>query len=460
MAKTIQEAGSRIRDMYQRAQEALQKNNVAYAVDLFLSILEMEPELEEVRTELRKTQMDSLQGKKANHSMSSLKGMSKLMGLKSVIKKHPEKALAAAEELLKIDPFNPSFLDAYCAAAEAAKIPGAAAITLEAVTKVDSKNADLVEKLGHLYLRMGESHKARRVFEALGDLRPGDQQVIKWIKDSSAMDTMVQGKWEQEGSFRKSLKNEDEASSLEQASRSQQTVGDLGRMIATQRLKLKQEPNNLNLYRPLADSLVKNEEFDEALEVLEKADELANHADPMIQRAITRVTVEIYEHNAKVLREQGDEAGAVEQIEARNAFLLEDAADKVKRYPNDLGFKFEYGQLLFDRGEIDQAIGQFQQAQRNPQRRIDALYLLGSCFKAKKQYDIAAAQLQKAAEELPTMDDRKKAILYELGEVLDAQGEIDAALEYFKQIYAVDIGYKQVSTKIEEGYRRRKAQQG
>ncbi len=459
MAKTIQETGARIRETYQRAQEALQKNNTDYAVDLFLSILELEPTLDEVRTELRKTQFDLLKGKKANASVSSLKGMGKMMAVKGALKKNPAKALAAAEELLKIDPFNPSFLDAYCLAAEAAGHPAAAAITLEAVTQADKKNDVLLEKLGHLYLRMGQSHKARRVFEALGDLRPGDQLVIKWIKDSSAMDTMTQGKWDQEGGFRKSLKNEEEATGLEQANRSQQTVGDLGRMITTQRLKLQQEPNNLNLYRPLADSLVKAEEFDEALEVLEKADELANHADPMIQRAISKVTVDIYEHNAKILIEQGDEAGAAEQIALKNAFLLEDAADKVARYPNDLGFKFDYGQLLFDRGDIDKAIGQFQQAQRNPQRRIDALYLLGSCFKAKKQYDIAAAQLQKAAEELPTLDDRKKGILYELGEVMEAQGDFDHALEHFKQIYAVDIGYKEVSEKIEAGYRRRKAQQ-
>lgn len=460
MSKTLQQVSPRIRDSYKRAQEALQKNNVDYAVDLLLTVLAAEPELHEVRTELREIQLQEAKGKKVNHSMTSLQGMGKKMAVTKAIKKDPGSALAAAEELLKIDVLNPAFLDVYSEAAKASGHPGAAAVSLAAILKVDRKNDKLLEKLGHLYILLGDSHRARESFEKLGELRPGDQTVIKWIKDTAAMDTMTKGNWEAEGDFRGKLKSEEEASALEQSARAQLVGGDLLRMIETQRRKLEAEPENLNLYRPLADSLAKAEMYDEALDVLTRADEKANHADPMIQRAISAVTVQIYDHNIKVLRGEGDEDGVKAQEAEKQAFLLEDAADKVARYPNDLGFKFEYGQLLFQTGELDKAIAQFQQAQRNPQRRIDALYLMGSCFKAKGQLDIAAAQLGKAAEELPSLDDKKMGILYELGEVLEEQGKHDAALEYYKQIYAVDIGYKDISRKIEEGYQRAKANQG
>lgn len=270
------------------------------------------------------------------------------------------------------------------------------------------------------------------------------------------MDSMTKGGWEQEGDFRNKLKNESEATELEQEGRSQQSTNDMDRLIATQRKRLEAEPDNLNLYRPLADSLVKSGQLQEGLDVLYQADEAANSADPMIQRAISDTTVKIYDHNIKVLTEEGDLEGAKEQENEKNAFLLEDIADKVKRYPNDLAFKFDYGELLFDLGKMDEAIAQFQQAQRNPKRRVDALYLMGRCFKAKGQYDIAASQLEKASEEVPTMDGQKMGILYELGEVLEAQGDLDTALKHFKQIYAVDIGYKDVANKIEAGYARKK----
>ncbi len=456
MSKTLQQVSPRIRESYKRAQEAMQKNNIDYAVDLLLTVLAAEPELHEVRTELRELQLQAVKGKKKNPTMSSLSGMGKKMAVGKAIKKDPGAALALAEELMKVDVTNPAFLDVYVEAAKASKCPGAAAVTLAAVLKTDRKNDKLMEKLGHVYIALGDSHRAREIFERLGDLRPGDQTVIKWIKDTSAMDTMNKGNWEAEGDFRGKLKNEDESAALEQSARAQLVGGDLLRMIESQRRKLELEPENLNLYRPLADSLMKAEQFDEALEVLTRADEKANHADPMIQRGISAVTVQIYEHNIKVLRAEGDEAAAKAQELEKQTFLLEDAADKVARYPNDLGFKFDYGQMLFQTGELDKAIGQFQQAQRNPQRRIDALYLMGSCFKAKGQLDIAASQLGKAAEELPTMDGRKMDILYELAEVLEAQGKLDAALENYKQIYSVDIGYRDVAQKIEQGYQRAK----
>lgn len=455
MPKTLSQTSPRIRDSYKRVQEAIRKDNPDYAIDLLRSILEMEPELDELRRELRQTQLGKLKKKKAD-PLSSMKGMGKSMAVKAAIKKEPGKALSKAEELLEVDPLNPAFLEQYVDAARAAEYIVAAAVTIEEVLKVDPKNDALMETLGKVWLEAGNAHQARTVFEKLGELRPGDQNVIKWIKDTSAMDSMTKGGWEQEGDFRDKLKDEDEAAELEKAQRSQQGGGDLDRMIASQRSKLEAEPDNLNLYRPLADSLMKNGDLAEALEVLQMADEKANSADPMIQRAISDVTVKIYDYNIAVLLEEGDPEGSKEQEEEKAAFLLEDAADKVQRYPNDLGFKFEYGKLLHDRGDLDAAIGQFQQAQRNPQRRIDSLYLMGSCFKEKGQYDIASAQLKKAIEELPSMDGLKISILYELGEVLELQGDLDQALENFKQIYAVDIGYKDVAQKIEAGYARKK----
>lgn len=458
MSKSLENASPRIRESYKRVQEARQKNNPDYAIELLQAILEVQPALDDFRRELREIQLGKLTRSKPD-SMAPLKAMGKTMAVKKAIKKEPAKALALAEELLAIDPIQPSFLELYCEAAKAAETPSAAVITLEEVLKKDPKNEDLLEKLGKLYLQVGNAKKARATFERLGDLRPEDQTVIKWIKDTSAMDSMARDGWEEEGDFRGKLKSEEESSDLEQAGRSQQGSNDLGRMIEKQRKKLEQEPDNLNLYRPLADSLSKNGDLAEALEVLQQADEKANHADPMVQRAITETTVKIYDHNIRVLQEEGDPEAAEEQRREKENFLLEDAQDKVKRYPNDLGFKFEYGRLLFDRGDLDTAIAQFQQAQRNPQRRIEALYYMGSCFKAKGQYDIAADQLQRAAEELPSMDGQKIAILYELGEVLEAQGEWDNALAEFKKIYAVDIGYKDVAQKIESGYQKKKNQQ-
>ena len=93
-------------------------------------------------------------------------------------------------------------------------------------------------------------------------------------------------------------------------------------------------------------------------------------------------------------------------------------------------------------------------AQRNPQRRTRALYFLGLCFKQKQQYDIALEQMEKAASELTLMDDTKKDIVYEMGLLLELMGQNAKAVERFKEIYGVDIRFKDVAQRIEKSYKR------
>ena len=105
-------------------------------------------------------------------------------------------------------------------------------------------------------------------------------------------------------------------------------------------------------------------------------------------------------------------------------------------------------------GEIDLAIQNFQQSQRNPQRRIESLDRLGRCFKAKGIYDLAADQLKTAAEEIYVMDENKMAIYYELGDLYEKLGNKAEALKYYKEIYARDIGFRDVSTKLQTLHQR------
>ena len=69
-------------------------------------------------------------------------------------------------------------------------------------------------------------------------------------------------------------------------------------------------------------------------------------------------------------------------------------------------------------------------------------------------YLINQEKLNEAAAELTEMDDLKKDIFYQLGETLEAQGDAATAVnQYYKEIYQVDIGYKDVAAKIEKSYK-------
>jgi tetratricopeptide (TPR) repeat protein len=47
------------------------------------------------------------------------------------------------------------------------------------------------------------------------------------------------------------------------------------------------------------------------------------------------------------------------------------------------------------------------------------------------------------------MDDKKMETFYELGDLYERQGNFPEALKYFKDIYARDIGYKDVAQKVQ-----------
>jgi len=127
----------------------------------------------------------------------------------------------------------------------------------------------------------------------------------------------------------------------------------------------------------------------------------------------------------------------------------------VKRYPNDLQFRYELGYQYYLRENYNEAIEEFQLAQRNPQRRTLALYYLALCFAQKGQDDIAFEQLQKAAAELTLMDDTKKDVVYQIGLLAEKMGRKDEAIAFFKEIYSVDIKYRDIAQRIESAYQKK-----
>jgi len=66
--------------------------------------------------------------------------------------------------------------------------------------------------------------------------------------------------------------------------------------------------------------------------------------------------------------------------------------------------------------------------------------------------DMAARALQSALKEKPVFDDEKKELLYQLYCVLEKMGKKEEAIEQLKQIYEVDIGYKDVAAKVDAYY--------
>ena len=141
------------------------------------------------------------------------------------------------------------------------------------------------------------------------------------------------------------------------------------------------------------------------------------------------------------------------QIEAEKAqFILEDCKRRSDKYPTDLNIKFELGVLLFQANRLQEATQEFQKAQGNGARKVQCLNYIGQCFARRGMNDLAARTFQNAIKEKPSFDEEKKELVFGLGCVLEKMGKSEEAIEQFKSIYEIDIGYQNVAEKIESYY--------
>ncbi|MEI8351608.1 MAG: tetratricopeptide repeat protein, partial [bacterium] len=315
----------------------------------------------------------------------------------------------------------------------------------------------VLERLGRLYMKTDQPRLGRDCFETLCELKPNDSAALKLLKDAMAIDSMSKDGWEKVGAkdtkFTDLIRNRKEADVLARESKAVVDKNDIEVLIEENKARIAREPGNINYRRALANLYAGNKLFSEAITTLQETQTLSGGRDPQIDQSISTIRLQAFDEDIRKLTEAGMTAAAEAKQKDRDLFLFNDLQDRVARYPNDLQFKYDYGVLLFQQNQINEAIQQFQASQRNAQRRISSLYYIGLCFKAKQQYDMAIEQLQRAASELPVMDDTKKSVIYELGLLFEMAERKAEALDLFKQIYQLDIGYRDVAAKVEQGYK-------
>ncbi|MDA0578481.1 MAG: tetratricopeptide repeat protein [Verrucomicrobia bacterium] len=448
----------KVRDLFNKGFAALERGNFDYAIDMLTACLEIEPALLKARRFLRAAQIQKRKGTKSSafsDSMIMVKALPMVAILKMQLRsKKGDEALKTSEKLLAMDPVNPEFTVLAADAASLRDLPEAAILTLEVAREHRPDNIKILHRLATLYAQVGNTKAARDCFEKMHALKPNDPAMVKAYKDSMALHSIAGDGWEQAaqgGSSRDMMKNAEEAKLLEQQGKAVKTERDADDLITEALNKLQAEPDNMNYYRQLARLYAQKQQFEEAIATMEEALQ-RSPGDPELDQMVGSIRLQQMDAEIKQLREAGDEDGAVNREAEKAQFVMSDLEDRVRRYPNDLRLRYDYGVAIYNAGRINDAIQQFQLAQRSPKHRTRTLYYLGLCFKQKGQYDMAAQQLEAASEDVLGMDGTKKDILYELGGLYELMGDNAKALGYYKQIYQSDIGYRDVATKVEQMY--------
>ena len=458
--KTINELPRELRGLYTKGNDALQRDNFDYAIDLFNQILIKEPAQFDVRRALRQAQLKKAgAGKGFFKKMLSTAGSSPLVAKANVIlSKNPAEALQIAEQILNNDPNNSSGHKIVAEAATALDFPRTAVLSMEILVMNSPKDRDVAIKCAYALAAAGQATKAEKILADMADNFPGDNELAQALKDVSARKTLKEGGYEAlsegKGSYRDILKNKDEAAILEQQNRQVKTEDTTEKLINEYETRLKTEPKNMKLVRSLAEMYTSKKDFDKAMMYYDQLKNSEVGADASLDKGIAETMGRRFDHQLSQLDSSApDYPEKAAKIQAeKDAYQLSECQKRAERFPTDLHIRFELGQLYFKAGKISEAIAELQKAQGNPQRRIAAMNFLGQCYAKRKMYDLAIRTFQAAIKEKPVFDEEKKDLVYNLGTIYELMGKKEEAIKQFEEIYGVDASYRDVGKKMDDHF--------
>ncbi len=118
--------------------------------------------------------------------------------------------------------------------------------------------------------------------------------------------------------------------------------------------------------------------------------------------------------------------------------------------PTDYDTHFNLGIAYREMGLLDEAVGEFQLAAKDPSHLVLCCSMLGLCFLDKGMPDLAIKWYRRALETPGLHQEDQLGMLYDLGSVYLQVGDNASAYNTFSELYGIDAGYRDVLTRLEE----------
>lgn len=463
--KTERELSEQIHAHWLKAVAAIELRNFDYAISLLQGILKQEPEFLTGRQLLRRAEVGRRQGGKRVFFSLSTSAVA-MMKAQRELKKDPKRAVEMIEKVLEDEPYNRQANLVLKQAGVAAGWPEIGVFALQTLLEEKAGDTRILHELGRLYHELGESEKEVEIYHKITEIDPADVEANRLGKDASARASMKTGGWTQAESYRDLIKDKEGAVSLEQQGRLVPAGESLEKQIEETFARHQAEPNRVDLARELGAFYTQKQDLENAIAWYQYAANLTGNSDPGDAQKISDLRSkqserEIAEHE-EFLASHGaqdplfaDRSATLLLAKKKHAeLLIDNARECSERNPADLQLRFELGEHLHNAGRFREALPELQRARQNPNTRLKSMNLLGRCYCELGMLDLAAQQLEEAAQEISSMDAMKKEIVYNLGLVYELMGEGGKSIAAMKQIYQTEYGYRDVATRVERSYER------
>lgn len=111
---------------------------------------------------------------------------------------------------------------------------------------------------------------------------------------------------------------------------------------------------------------------------------------------------------------------------------------------------FNLGIAYKEMGLVDEAIGEFQLASKDPGRAVECCSMLGLCFLEKGMPPLAIKWYRKGLEAENVKETETVGLLYDLGCVYQSTGDLDLAYRTFLEVYGLNTNYRDVVHRVKD----------
>lgn len=300
-----------------------------------------------------------------------------------------------------------------------------------------------------MFVKLLDAFDAANVFQLAaiaGDLAcrmdPTDGALQVRVRNMLAASTISGGGYdnEEEGGFRKNIRDADKQLELEQQDSIAKTSGTKDQIVERAAQDYKARPEDLAVITAYAKALLergKNADELNAISLYSNAYKASGQfryrqlAGEVQMRRGQRMLNKL---QAKIQADPTNEQLKAQFADGNEKFIklqMKELALQVENYPTDLGLKYRLGKILYQTGQYNEAIEQFQLAQNEPKLKREVLGLMGNSFMQLGGWEDAAIQTFRQALNGKMEDDTEVGmdLRYSLMLALTHKAEKDSDLE-------------------------------
>jgi len=360
--------------------------------------------------------------------------------------------IKAGLEALKLNPWDVATLTQMADAAAAMGCFDVQLAYLKTAQEGSPKDPAVNRACAAALRQLGRYDEAIACWHRVEKAKPGDEEAARAIASLSVEKTISKGGYEDPNRTSDSLRGQQQ-----QHQQKRQTAAAEVSPETRLEKEIARHPDEISHYIELAELYISREEYEKAEDVYARAFEASDGDDDVRERwedaqmRRLRQTVARADREAKRAGTEEAKQRFQDLKQELNAKELEVHQNRVKRYPNNLAFRYDLGLRYQMNGRYNEAIAEYQQARNDPRRRGLCLLALGQCFQQIKQYRLAMSHYEDAIKEIPDRDSQnKKLALYLAGRLATAMKNFDVGEKHLTTLAGLDFSYRDVSSLLDK----------